>query len=44
MAFSVEGKPIIRAVYKAELTDAALEIKKGQLISQEDLEKEFDNW
>ena len=33
VAFSVDGKPITRAVYKAELADAELDIKKGKVIS-----------
>ncbi|MCD0464857.1 hypothetical protein D0817_05880 [Flavobacterium cupreum] len=44
VAFSVDGKPITRSVYKAELATAKLEIEKGQFTSQEDLEKESENW
>lgn len=44
VAFSVDGKPITRAVYKTELANAELEIKNGKIISQEDLEKESENW
>lgn len=44
VAFSVEGKPITRAQYKSELFDAENEIINGNIISQEDLEKESDNW
>jgi len=44
VAFSVDGKPITRAVYKAELASADLEIKNGEVISQHDLEKESENW
>lgn len=44
VAFSVDGKPITRVVYKAELASAELEIKKGEVISQDDLEKEAENW
>lgn len=44
VAFSVDGKPITRAVYKAELAAAELEIKNGEVISQDDLEKEAENW
>jgi hypothetical protein len=36
VAFSVDGKPITRAVYKAELAKSELEIKNGNVISQED--------
>lgn len=44
VAFSVDGKPITRSVYKAELANAKLEIQKGEFTSQEDLEKESENW
>ncbi|TDX10725.1 hypothetical protein [Flavobacterium sp. S87F.05.LMB.W.Kidney.N] len=44
VAFSVEGKPITRSEYKTQLADGKLEIEKGQYTSQEDLEKESENW
>jgi len=44
VAFSIDGKPITRAVYKAELAKAELDIKNGNVISQEDLEIESENW
>ncbi|MFH7005535.1 hypothetical protein [Flavobacterium bizetiae] len=44
VAFSVEGKPITRGAYKAELANAKSEIQKGEFISQDDLEKESENW
>ncbi|KAF2338582.1 hypothetical protein [Flavobacterium tistrianum] len=44
VAFSVDGKPITRSEYKAELANAENEIKIGNIISQEDLEKESENW
>jgi hypothetical protein len=44
VAFTVEGKPLTRAAYKAELLDAKAEIKRGEYISQEDLEKESERW
>lgn len=44
VAFSVEGKPITRAVYKEELVKAELDIKNRNVISQEDLEKVSENW
>ncbi|MBF4515417.1 hypothetical protein IRZ71_03650 [Flavobacterium sp. ANB] len=44
VAFSVDGKPITRSVYKAELAQAKLEIEKGEITSQDDLEKESENW
>jgi predicted nucleic acid-binding OB-fold protein len=44
VAFSVDGKPITRAIYKLELANAETEIKNGQVISQDDLEKESESW
>lgn len=44
VAFSVDGQPITRAVYKEELAKAELDIKNGKVISQEDLELESENW
>jgi len=44
VAFSVDGKPITRAIYKEELVKAKLDIKNGNVISQEDLERESENW
>jgi hypothetical protein len=44
VAFTVEGKPLTRASYKAELLEAKAEIKRGEYISQEDLEKESERW
>jgi hypothetical protein len=44
VAFSVEGKPITRSDYKAQLADAKLEIERGEYTSQEDLEDEAKNW
>ncbi|WP_052250026.1 hypothetical protein [Flavobacterium sp. KMS] len=44
VAFSVDGNPITRAAYKVELAKAELDIKNGNVISQEDLEKESENW
>ena len=44
VAFSVDGKPMTRAIYKQQLADAKLDIKNGNVISQEDLERESENW
>lgn len=44
VAFSVEGKPITRTEYKIQLANAKLEIERGEFTSQEDLEKESENW
>ncbi|OXA75529.1 hypothetical protein B0A65_21470 [Flavobacterium frigidimaris] len=44
VTFSVDGKAITRMAYKTELASAKLEIKNGEIISQDDLEKEAGNW
>lgn len=44
VAFSVEGIPVTRSEYKTQLANAKLEIERGEYISQEDLEKESENW
>ncbi|MFV5693575.1 hypothetical protein ACM55K_16245 [Flavobacterium sp. LT1R49] len=44
VAFTVDGKPITRAIYKSELVEAKAEIKRGEHSTQEDLEKESENW
>lgn len=44
VAFSVDGEPVTKAMYKESLADAKLEIENGNYISQEDLEKEAENW
>ncbi len=44
VAYSVSGNPLTRNQYKIELTQAIEEINSGKFISQEDLEKESENW
>ncbi|WPO77666.1 hypothetical protein [Flavobacterium sp. KACC 22761] len=44
VAFSIDGKPVTRSEYKTELANVKLEIERGEYISQEDLEKESENW
>ncbi|KAF2518022.1 hypothetical protein [Flavobacterium foetidum] len=44
VAFSVEGKPVTRSEYKAQLAGVKMEIERGEYTSQEDLEKESENW
>lgn len=44
VAYSVNGNPLKRGQYKAELLEAIAEINRGEYITQEDLEKESDNW
>lgn len=44
VAYTVEGKPLTRKQYNQELFDAEAEIKRDELTSVEDLEKEARNW
>ncbi len=44
VAYAIDGTPLTRTTYKAELQEAIAEIKRGEYISQEDLEKESNNW
>lgn len=44
VAYTIDGKPLTRITYKEELQEAIAEIKKGEYTSQEDLEKESNNW
>lgn len=44
VAFGIDKKPISRESYKASLLESEAEIKRGEYISQEDLEKESQNW
>lgn len=44
VAYTIDGKPLSRVAYKEELQKAIDEIKKGEYTSQEDVEKESNNW
>ncbi|MFV8344041.1 hypothetical protein [Flavobacterium sp. XS2P39] len=44
VAYTIDGKPLNRTTYKEDLQEAKAEIKRGEYISQEDLEKESNNW
>ncbi len=44
VAYTVDGIPLNRMAYKEELQKAKEEIKRGEYITQEDLEKESNNW
>ena len=41
---TIDGKPLTKKAYKEELDEAVAEIKKGDFTTQEDLEKESENW
>jgi mevalonate pyrophosphate decarboxylase len=44
VTYTIDGKPLTRVAYKEELQEAKAEIKRGEYITQEDLEKESNNW
>ena len=44
VAHTVAGKPLTRKEYKEKLDNAFLDYKKGNFTTQEDLEKEIENW
>jgi len=44
VAYTAEGRPITKSVYKKELLEAEAEIARGEFTTQEDLEKESENW
>jgi hypothetical protein len=44
VAYTIDGMPLTRMAYKEDLQEAKAEIKRGEYITQEDLEKESNNW
>jgi hypothetical protein len=44
VSYTIDRKPLTRMDYRMELKRAKSEIANGDLISQEDLEKEAINW
>jgi hypothetical protein len=44
VAHTIDGKTLTRMAYKEEPQEAKAEIKRGEYITQEDLEKESNNW
>lgn len=44
VAYTIDGKSLTRETYKEELQEAKAEIKRGEYITQKDLEKESNNW
>ena len=44
VAYTVDGKPLTKLAYKAELNEGLSEIKRGEYTTHEDLEKESANW
>ncbi len=44
VSYTVEGQPLTKSEYRQELLDAETEIERGEYTTQEDLEKESENW
>ena len=44
VASTIDGKPLTKTAYKNELKEAITEIKRGDFTTQDDLEKEAENW
>ncbi len=44
VAYTVEGKPLTKAMYNERLHLAEQQLRSGEYTAQEDLEKEAENW
>ena len=44
VGYTVDGKPLTKEAYNSRLLLAEEQIASGNYISQEDLEKEVENW
>lgn len=44
VGFTVDGKPLTKKEYNQRIATAERQLKNGDVISQEDLEEESDNW
>lgn len=44
VAYTIDGKPLNKEAYRNELKEALSEIKRGEITTQEDLEKEAESW
>ena len=44
VGYTADGKPLTKGMYDKRLQKAEEQIAKGNFISQEDLEKESENW
>ncbi|WP_373494834.1 hypothetical protein [Aquiflexum sp.] len=43
VTFNSQGKPLTSSQYKKEIDDAVAEVNKGGVVSQEQMEKGFEN-
>lgn len=44
VGYTTDGKPLTKKQYNLRLERAEAQLKNGEIISQEDLEKESENW
>ena len=44
VGYTVDGKPLTQKAYNERIESAEEQLKNGQTISQNDLEKESENW
>ncbi|ELR72931.1 hypothetical protein C900_00892 [Fulvivirga imtechensis AK7] len=44
IGYTSDGQPLTIEVYKRDIDEARQQIREGKIISQEDLEKESENW
>ena len=44
VGYTVEGSPLTKSAYESRISVAEEQFNSGQYMSQEDLEKESDNW
>ncbi|MEQ6118589.1 hypothetical protein [Reichenbachiella sp. MALMAid0571] len=44
VSYTLEGKPLTKALYNSHLQKAEEQLSSGKFITQAELEKESDNW
>lgn len=44
VGYTVEGKPLTKDAYNKRLLKAETQIRKGNYVTQEEIEKESENW
>ncbi len=44
VGFTIEGKPMTKETYIRDIDEARLQMKEGEHLSQEELEKQSENW
>jgi hypothetical protein len=44
VGYTIDGKPLTQKAYNERIELAEKQLKNGQTISQDDLEKESENW